>query len=157
MRKQVINDVVPGDASRAWGHVASFASAFDAALDRWLSDAHRLGLTEYRALDLLSLAPDKELRVNELAQRLGLNPSSVTRLVTRLEGRGLARRDVCADDGRGVYAVIDEPGKELLREVRPQYEARIVDQLGALEAHLPKFDAAAVAVALKVTARLVRR
>lgn len=157
MRRQRNEQPSAVSLGREWERVAAFASAFDGALDRWLGDTHRLGLTEYRALDLLSQAPDRELRVNELAQRLGLNPSSVTRLVTRLEGKRLARRDVCADDGRGVYAVLDQPGERLLQEVRPQYEARVVDQLARLEAHLPQSDASAVAAALTAVAGRVQR
>ncbi len=128
--------------------MAVFASAVDANLDKWLSDAHRLGLTEYRALNFLSQASDKELRVAALAQRIGLNASSTTRLVSRLEAKGLARRDVCADDGRGVYAVIDEPGETLLREVRDPYEARVNDLLSRPAAHFPDLDPHLIATAL---------
>ncbi|WP_190246475.1 MarR family winged helix-turn-helix transcriptional regulator, partial [Brevibacterium casei] len=100
-----------GNASGAWSRVAAFASAVDASLDKWLGDNCRLGLTEYRALTLLSQESSKELRITVLAQRVGLTSTSTTRLVSRLESKGHARRDVCQDDGRGVYAVIDEPGE----------------------------------------------
>lgn len=137
-----------GQASVAWSRVAVFASAVDANLDKWLSDTHLLGLTEYRALNFLRQAPDKELRVAALAQRIGLNASSTTRLVSRLETKGLARRDVCTDDGRGVYAVIDEPGETLLREVRDAYEARVDDLLRRPAAHFPDLDANLIATAM---------
>ncbi len=138
-----------------WSQVAAFVSAVDASLDRWLASVYRLGLTEYRALALISQASDKELRVNDLAQRVGLSPSSTTRLVSRLEAKGLARRDVCADDGRGVYAVIEEPGEALLREARDPYEARIAELLGQAAAHFPQLDAARAAAALARVAALI--
>lgn len=126
--------------SAAWSKVAAFASAVDASLDKWLAENHRVGLTEFRALAFVSQASDKELRVNDLAQRVGLNQSSATRLVSRLEAKGLARRDVCEDDGRGVYAVITEQGEALLREVREPYEDRVRELLGKASLHFPHLD-----------------
>lgn len=142
-------------AGAAWSRLAVFASAVDASLDRWLADTYRLGLTEFRALTLLSRAADKELRVNDLAQRIGLNPSSTTRLVSRLEAKRLARRDVCEDDGRGVYAVIDEPGEALLREVRDPFAARVRELLSDLGAHFPHLDAHLIARTLTEVSTLI--
>ena len=65
-------------------------------------------LSDYRALDLLTHSPDHELRITELANRLGLKQSSATRLVERLEDKDLVFRDTCPEDGRGVYAVVTE-------------------------------------------------
>lgn len=124
----------------AWSRVAGFAAAVDASLDRWLAAQHRVGLTEFRALAFVSLAADKELRVNDLAQRVGLDQSSTTRLVSRLEAKGYARRDVCPDDGRGVYAVITDAGEGLVREVRGPYEARVRELLEQSSTHLPHLD-----------------
>lgn len=142
--------------SSAWSRVAAFASAVDANLDKWLGDNYRLGLTEYRALTLLSQASDKELRIAVLAQRVGLTSTSTTRLVSRLEAKGHARRDVCEDDGRGVYAVIDEPGEALLREVRESFESRVQDLLSNPAKHLPHLDAGLVGSALSEVSALVK-
>lgn len=137
-----------GSVSLAWSRVAVFASAVDVSLDKWLGDTYRIGLTEYRALGFLSRSVDKELRVNDLAHQLGLNPSSTTRLVSRLEAKGLARRDVCADDGRGVYAVIEQKGEDLLREVRDPYETHLRDLLSNPTKHILHLDAGQFAEAL---------
>ncbi|MEV4420547.1 MarR family winged helix-turn-helix transcriptional regulator [Patulibacter sp. NPDC049589] len=128
-------------ASAAWSRVAAFASAVDASLGKWLLEQYRVGLTEYRALAHLADAPDKELRVNDLAQRVGLSQSSATRLVSRLDAKALTRRDVCPDDARGVYAVITDQGEALVREVRGPYEERVSALLGAVTAHFPEVDA----------------
>lgn len=138
-----------GDISTAWSRVAAFSSAVDANLDRWLADSYRVGLTEFRALSLVNQASDKELRVNELAQRVGLNQSSATRLVSRLEAKGYVRRDVCEDDGRGVYAVITEQGEALVHSARSPYEDRINELLTATSAHFPNTDTAQLARALR--------
>jgi DNA-binding MarR family transcriptional regulator len=71
---------------------------------------------------------------------VGLNQSSATRLVSRLEAKGLTRRDVCADDGRGVYAVITEQGEALVRAARGPFEERIGELLGEPDAHLAPQD-----------------
>ncbi|MFC7548268.1 MarR family winged helix-turn-helix transcriptional regulator [Plantactinospora sp. GCM10030261] len=141
--------------SAAWSRVAAFASAVDADLDRWLADAYRVGLTEFRALALLGQATDKELRVNDLAQRVGLSQSSVTRLVSRLEAKGLARRDLCPDDGRGVYAVLSGEGETLLREVREPYERRVRELLSQASGHFPHLDLGQLGLALGAVRALV--
>lgn len=139
----------PGSAATvAWSTVAAFASAVDADLDKWLADRYRVGLTEFRALTFLRYASAKELRVSELSQRLGLNQSSVTRLVSRLETKGFAYRDVCEDDGRGVFAVLGEGGEALLREVQEPFEVRIRQVLGDVSAHFPHLSPGALDGAL---------
>lgn len=124
-----------GDLSADWSQVASFVSSVDASLGNWLDETYGVGLTEYRSLTLLSAAPDKELRVSTLAQRVGLSQSSATRLVGRLEAKELSRRDLCPDDGRGVYAVITEKGEALVARVRNAYKARIGELLASTGAH----------------------
>ncbi|MDA0647325.1 MarR family winged helix-turn-helix transcriptional regulator [Nonomuraea ferruginea] len=138
-----------------WSQVAAFTSAIDTALGKWLVDVHRIGLTEYRALAHLTQAPDKELRVNDLAQKIGLNQSSATRLVSRLESKGVARRDVCADDGRGVYAVLTPEGEALAREVRASYDERIGELLASASAEAPHVDVRLLGTALRQIADVV--
>lgn len=152
MRTQIDESAGLGES---WSHVAVFAAAVDANLDKWLTETYRLGLTEYRALGFLRVASDRELRVSELARRVGLNPSSVTRLVSRLESKGLAVRDVCADDGRGVYAVLSDRGEELVREIDESYGDRLRDVLSRPGVHFPDFDAEAVRSSLGDVRRLV--
>jgi DNA-binding MarR family transcriptional regulator len=71
---------------RLFNHVENYIS-------RELHRTHGLGLSEYRALHHLRQAPHGELRMQELADTLGLNQSSVTRLVGRLEHAGLTTRE----------------------------------------------------------------
>lgn len=118
-----------GALSAAWAQVAAPVAAIDAALNRWLADRYRLGLTEYRAALHLSRALDRELRIAELAEKVGLNQSSATRLVGRMEAKGLVSRDTCPDDGRGVYAVITAAGLGLVAEIGGSYEGKLHDLL----------------------------
>ncbi|MEV0839532.1 MarR family transcriptional regulator [Actinocatenispora sera] len=141
--------------SSAWAAVAAFASAVDAELDRWLADRYRIGLTDCRALAALSRSADKELRVSELAQQVGLTQSSATRLVSRLEAKKLVRRDVCTDDGRGVYAVLTAQGEALLGDLRTPYEERVRDLLSAAGARFPELDLPRLAGALGTVGALL--
>lgn len=144
-----------GDISTAWSKVAAFASAMDASLDRWLADTYRVGLTEFRALSFVSQTSEKELRVNHLAQKVGLNQTSATRLVTRLEAKGYAQRDVCQDDGRGVYAVITDEGEALLREAREPYEAKVRELLENSSTHFPHLQVRQLSDALNEVGTLL--
>ncbi|TVT50703.1 MarR family transcriptional regulator [Amycolatopsis rhizosphaerae] len=144
------SEVAPrGGLGSRWSEVAAFTSAIDAALGKWLADVHRIGLTEYRALAHLAQAPDRELRVNDLAQKVGLNQSSATRLVSRLEEKGVAKRDICPDDGRGVYAVLTGQGEALVREVRGPYEERIGELLRDASAEVRHLDVRQLGDALR--------
>lgn len=116
----------------AWREVVQLVAEVEAELGKVLQARHGLGLTEFRALELLARAPDSELRMQELATQLRLNQSSVSRMVERLERGGLTVRDLCPDDRRGVYTVLTERGRARLEGARPDY-ARALEM--ALEAH----------------------
>src|SRR5437764_275599 len=94
-----------------WSRVVTLHGRIEQELAKALHRGHGLGLSEYRALSRLSTADDGELRIQELADAIGLNQSSVSRLVARLEGAGLTRRALCPNDRRGVYSVITEQGR----------------------------------------------
>jgi DNA-binding MarR family transcriptional regulator len=95
------------------------------ALDTELDAAHGLPLTSYDVLIYLQAAPNKRLRMAELADSVLLSRSGVTRLVDRLEREGLLVRDTCDDDGRGLYAVLTRKGEEVLERARPTHLAGV--------------------------------
>ncbi len=90
-------------------------------IDHALVAAERLPLSSYDVLIELYEAPEQRLRMHELAQRVVLSRSGLTRLVDRLEGEGLLTRDRCGTDRRGAYAVITEQGVAALRRAWPVY------------------------------------
>ncbi|CAN5178760.1 MarR family transcriptional regulator [soil metagenome] len=69
-----------------------------------------LPLASYDVLLQLAEAPDRRLRMTELAGAVLLSRSGLTRLVDRLTRDGLVRRENCVDDGRGTYAVLTDAG-----------------------------------------------
>lgn len=98
-------------AESAWDLVLTLHTRVEQELARALRRYHGLGLTEYRALRRLSHTPKGSLRMQVLAEAVGLNQSSVSRLVERLERDGLTARDICEQDRRGVYTMITEAGR----------------------------------------------
>lgn len=92
-----------------------------AALDDELERAHGLPLSSYEVLLQLSLAPGQSLRMGDLAERLLLSRSGLTRLVDRLVGRGLLERHSCPSDRRGTYARLTPDGARRFEEARPTH------------------------------------
>ena len=108
--------------SDAWLRLIQNVGNIEADVGKLLQAEHGLGLSEYRALHVLSLSQNGELRLQELALHLSLNQSSVSRMVERLERLGLTIRDICPDDKRGVYTVLTDKGREYLENAQSSYE-----------------------------------
>jgi DNA-binding MarR family transcriptional regulator len=83
-------------------------------IERDLAQAKLPALSWYDVLFALSAAPDRKLRLNELAQAVLLSRSNLTRLVDRLEVAGLICREACEIDRRGAFAMITEEGIAML-------------------------------------------
>ena len=81
-----------------------------------LVGGHGLTINDYEVLLHLARAPDRLLRRVDLAERVLLTPSGITRLLDGLERAGLVAKAKCATDGRVVYAKLTEAGYERLRE-----------------------------------------
>jgi DNA-binding MarR family transcriptional regulator len=90
-------------------------------IERDLIAAKRPPLSTYDVLIELYEAPDHRLRMHELAERVVLSRSGLTRLVDRLEAEGLLTRDRSVADRRGAYAVITGQGIEALQQTWPIY------------------------------------
>ncbi len=71
-------------------------------------------LVWYDVLLELQRQPDGRLRLAEIGKQVLLSKYNVTRLVDRLENKGLVEREPCEDDARGAYAAITEDGRALL-------------------------------------------
>jgi DNA-binding MarR family transcriptional regulator len=109
----------------AWRGMLRVHAALVRELDAELDAAHDLPLSSYDVLIYLQAAPDKRLRMAELADSVLLSRSGVTRLVDRLEREGLIVRDTCTSDGRGCFAVLTDEGEELLSRARPTHLAGV--------------------------------
>ena len=106
-------------------------------LETELSAETGMSLAHYDVLVQLAYADDRRLRMHELANRVLLSRSGITRMVDRLESDGLVERRACPSDARGSFAVLTEAGLSRLREATPVHldgvRRRFVEPLSAGE------------------------
>jgi DNA-binding MarR family transcriptional regulator len=100
---------------RAWQALLHAHHHIVGILDRELREGHDLTFAEYDVLLRLARAPDKALRMSDIAERVMLSPSGVTRLVDRLVERGLVSRRTDAEDGRVALASLTHEGSRGIR------------------------------------------
>ncbi len=134
----------------AWRALLNAHAVSVGAIERDLAAGGFVPLAWYDVLVALSEAPQQRLRLHELADRVVLSRSGLTRLVDRLEKAGLLRREACDSDRRGFYAVLTDEGRQTLHETWPAY-ARGIQRYFAK--HLDTERAAQVAAALAPVAR----
>lgn len=84
-------------------------------LDEELRAEHDLTIGEYDALVTIAQAPERRIRMRQLADEVILSKSGVTRLIDRLVDDGLVERSACLSDARGAEAVLTEEGLARLR------------------------------------------
>jgi DNA-binding MarR family transcriptional regulator len=101
--------------SRAWQALLHAHHDVVRALDRELRDEHSVTFAEYDVLLRLGRTPERALRMSDLADRVMLSPSGVTRLVDRLIARGLLVRRTDPQDARVALASLTDEGSRLLR------------------------------------------
>ncbi len=114
------DDLAPAELA-AWRGLLRVHAALAKLLDAELARVHDLPLSSYEVLITLQAAPGKRCRMAELADRVLLSRSGMTRLVDRLEREGLLERDTCTSDGRGCFAVLTDAGERLLARARPTH------------------------------------
>jgi DNA-binding MarR family transcriptional regulator len=100
------------------------------AIDKELDEAEEMPLNWYDILIELYEAEGRRLRLHELAQRVVLSRSSITRLVDQLEDKGYLERQADPEDRRGSYAAITTAGEDALRKAWPHYAAAIERHFG---------------------------
>jgi DNA-binding MarR family transcriptional regulator len=117
-------DTIPGPRDprlETWRSFLVAHAQIRRQLERELQAEQSLGLGEYEVLLLLARATDRQLRMSDLADRLVLSRSGVTRLVDRLEADALVKRTSCATDRRGSWATLTDAGHDRLRRASPTH------------------------------------
>jgi DNA-binding MarR family transcriptional regulator len=101
---------------RAWQALLHAHHDVIRKLDDELREEHGLSLGDYDVLLRLARAPDRRLRMTELAERVMLSPSGLTRMVDRLVEEGLVQRERFEGDARVMMARLTESGRRTLRQ-----------------------------------------
>ena len=97
-----------------------------------LGAVHGLGVSDFAALHAIDKAPGQKLRRVDLAQRLALTPSGVTRLLGPLERRGIVTREEGGHDARATFAVLTKSGRALVKDATATVSGIAQHILGSL-------------------------
>jgi DNA-binding MarR family transcriptional regulator len=127
-------DWLSAEEQEAWRAYIRLAKMMMRQLDR---DLHPFGLStnDYEILVELSEAPRHQLRMTELADRTAQSRSRLSHQISRMEAKGLVRREDCAGDKRGTFAVITQRGIATIERVAPSHVESVrrhfIDHLSA--------------------------
>jgi DNA-binding MarR family transcriptional regulator len=142
-----LEEVAP--AVRAWARLMRAQATTRRELAAQLQAEHGLSMTAYEALYVLARADRRQLKRVDLAERLVLTPSGVTRLLEGLETAGLVEKVACETDLRVSYARLTDAGQDKLEQascghtgsIRSLFEERLdaeeIEQLAELLGKLP--------------------
>jgi DNA-binding MarR family transcriptional regulator len=117
------------DQQRAWRAYIVGTTLLIERLDRDLRENHDLSLPEYEILVRLSEAPERMLRMAELADSVKNSRSRTTHTIARMEKDGLVERRQCAADGRGVFATLTDKGYAKLVDAAPLHVSSVREAL----------------------------
>ncbi len=102
----------------AWRGLLEVHARVAQALDAQMRAAHGLSVSSYEVLMFLGDAPGHRMRMSEIADRVLLSRSGLTRLVDRLCRLGYVSRCAAPDDGRGLFAELTDAGAHALELAR---------------------------------------
>ncbi|MET7460168.1 MarR family transcriptional regulator [Nonomuraea sp. NPDC005501] len=120
------------DEERAWRALRRMMIAIQS---RTAQDLAAIGLSDpdYEVLSTLSERPGRASTLREQAAKMGWSRSRLSRHASRMETRGLVRREPDPDDGRGCYLVLTEQGLEALEDAAPAHlesvRRHVIDRL----------------------------
>ena len=100
----------------SWGGLLGMYGRLFRLIDADLQSHFGISHVEFEVLLRLSWRQDRRARIQDLATQSVLTRSGVSRLVERLEGLGLVRREKADEDRRGAYAILTDKGEALFRE-----------------------------------------
>jgi DNA-binding MarR family transcriptional regulator len=109
----------------SWLSVVRLMTWLPWSIDQQLQRDSKLGMVEYQVLAMLSESPERTRRMSSLAEVTNASLSRLSRVVTRLEERGLVRRETDPKDGRFTNAILTEDGLQTLAAAAPGHVAHV--------------------------------
>jgi DNA-binding MarR family transcriptional regulator len=109
----------------SWLSVVRLMTWLPWSIDQQLRRDSDLGMVEYQVLARLSNQPARTLRMSLLADLANASLSRLSHLVTRLEARGLVRREPDPADGRFTNAILTDEGFRALAKAAPGHVAHV--------------------------------
>ncbi|MGW7411416.1 MarR family winged helix-turn-helix transcriptional regulator [Streptomyces sp. NPDC054863] len=109
------------EEQRVWRAYIHATTLLDDTLDRQLQRDAGMPHMYYGLLVKLAQAPDRRMRMTELAKHAKITRSRLSHAVSRLERNGWVRRQDCPSDKRGQNAILTEEGYAVLKEAAPEH------------------------------------
>lgn len=143
-------DWLSAEQQRVWRNYIAATRMVESELERQLQRDSGLPTTYYEIMVSLSEAPDRTLRMSELADRSRFSRSRLSHAVARMEQQGWIERRECPSDKRGAFAVLTEKGFAALSAAAPGHVRQVrslvfdvlseeqINQLGEICAALRK-------------------
>ncbi|MBD9700575.1 MarR family winged helix-turn-helix transcriptional regulator [Streptomyces caniscabiei] len=113
------------EEQRTWVAYVHTKTLLEDHLDRQLQRDAGMPHLYYHMLVVLSSAPQRRLRMTELAMQMKITRSRLSHAVARLEKNGWVRRENCPVDKRGQFAVLTDGGFEMLSKSAPGHVAAV--------------------------------
>lgn len=106
---------------RTWRRWLQLNALLPGVLHRELQADAGLSLPDFDVLVRLTDSPEGRVRVTDLARGLHWERSRVSHHITRMERRGLIKREECSDDGRGAWVVLTGEGRAAIERAAPAH------------------------------------
>jgi DNA-binding MarR family transcriptional regulator len=113
----------------AWRPFVAMLLRVPAVLDAQLQRDAGINQFDYLVLSGLSEAPERRLRMSDLAARANSSLSRLSHVVSRLEAKGWVSREACPGDGRVINATLTEAGMEKVRATAPGHVTAVRELL----------------------------
>ena len=123
------DDRLSPQEDRSWALLVGVMMWLPAELDTWLEDAADLSHAEFGVLRCLSTSENREIHMSRLAATASVTPSHLSRIVGRLERRGLLLRSTDPTDARRTLARLTESGATLIDKVEPGYVTQVRERV----------------------------
>jgi DNA-binding MarR family transcriptional regulator len=120
-------DPLTDSEQKVWRTFIESSWALHTHLEDDLRAKTGLSMNDFHVLVVLSEAPDRRLRMGELAGRLVFSPSRITYQINSMVKRGLVRKQPCPEDGRGQEAVLSDEGMTALEHAAPLHLITVRD------------------------------
>lgn len=121
---------------RAWRSYIIASRRLLEALETDL-DGHDLSMADYEVMAQLSEAPNRRMRMSELAELAMISKSRLSHRMKVMEKAGWLKREECSEDRRGYWAVMTDKGYRAIVAAAPDHVAsvrrRFIDQLSGKE------------------------
>jgi DNA-binding MarR family transcriptional regulator len=116
--------LTPGELD-SWLSVVRLMTRLPWSIDKQLQRDSNLTMVEYQVLAMLVKSPERMMRMSSLAVVTNASLSHLSRVVTRLEDRGLVCREPDGNDGRFTNAILTDGGVRALEEAAPSHVAYV--------------------------------